>query len=468
MSYQLTPVPYSLALADGFMSNTDKSKGMHHLVADTDDATVTPYPNEILVIEDGNAVFHRLRDLPDKFSGIERKVLEESVLNSSSACVFRTDMYSPNSVKATERNRRGVGDKLIVSGGEMKRPKDWKVFLSNDDNKVQLVKVLLDTWSSAPTAPILHGREVVLVCEGSTYMWRSTGDAMSCVEIESLQSDQEETDTRVVLYSLYAQEMLYSTTRVKTPDTDIFFILLHHARRFTDLWVLFETGKGHTKCCVDISKLTESYSPVFTAALLGLHAFFGCDNTSAFRSKGKVKALKLLEKHNKFHAAFAELGESWTAAEVVVASLKELTCLLYGDKRVTKVNTLRHTRLLKKCGEHGKLKPSKKIELASLPPCQSSLVEHINRVNFQVGIWKRAHIPKSDIPDPTKGHGWTVEDGQIQPKWTGKNVLPTELVDILETLNQEEEEHEDEEDNEEGDSDSASESEDDSSDSDAD
>ena len=58
---------------------------------------------------------------------------------------------------------------------------------------------------------------------------------------------------------------------------------------------------------------------------------------------------------------------------------------------------------------------------------------------------------------------WTVEDGQIQPKWTGKNVLPTELVDILETLNQEEEDNEDEEDNEEGDSNSASESENDSS-----
>jgi len=245
--------------------------------------------------------------------------------------MFSTNMYSPNSVKAMERNRRGVGDKLIVSGGEMRRPKDWKVFLSNNDNKVQLVKVLLDTWSSAPTALILHGREVVLVHEGSTDMLRSTGDAMSCVEIESLQSDQ---DTRVVLYCLYAQEMLYSTAKVKTPDTDIFFILLHHARRFTDLRVLLETGKVRTKCCVDISKLTESYSPVFTAALLGLHAFSGCDSTSAFRSKGKVKALKLLETHDKFHATFAELEESKTVA--VVASLEEFTCLLYGDKRVNK------------------------------------------------------------------------------------------------------------------------------------
>jgi len=40
MSYQLTPVPYSLALADGSLCMTDKSKGMHHLVKDLDDPVV--------------------------------------------------------------------------------------------------------------------------------------------------------------------------------------------------------------------------------------------------------------------------------------------------------------------------------------------------------------------------------------------------------------------------------------------
>ena len=56
-----------------------------------------------------------------------------------------------------------------------------------------------------------------------------TGETMFCVEIESLQSNEEEMDTRVVLYCMYAQDKRYSTARVKTPDTDIFFILLHHA-----------------------------------------------------------------------------------------------------------------------------------------------------------------------------------------------------------------------------------------------
>jgi len=50
---------------------------------------------------------------------------------------------------------------------------------------------------------------------------------------------------------------------------------------------------------------------------------------------------------------------------------------------------------------------------------------------------KRAHIPKPDIPNPTEVHGWTVEDGHIQPKWSAKNVLPIELVDIIDSMNEE-------------------------------
>ena len=438
MTYQLTPVPYSLSLSDGSLNKTDTSKGMQNLLKDCEDAKVLSSPSETLVIEDGNAVFHRLHELPGTFSGIARKILEESVLKSKSPCVFSTDMYHKNSVKAMERQRRGAGERLIVSSGHMKRPKDWKDFLSNDDNKVQLVKILLDTWSGPSSAPVLRGREVILICEGRAYKLMSTGARVTVTELESLNSNQEETDTRAVLYVLYAQEMGYKMARVKTPDTDIFFILLHHAHRFSDLQVIFETGKGRTKRSVDISELAKSYSPLLRTALLGVHAFSGCDSTSAFRSKGKVKPLNLLMKNEKLQAALAELGECWTVSEAVVELLEEFTCLLYGYKHEKKVNAVRHTRLLQRCGQDGKLRQSKKIDLASLPPCQSSLSEHIKRVNYQVGIWKQAHISIPNIPQLTSDHGWTIEDGKFQPKWTGKNVLPVELADILETMDQEE------------------------------
>jgi len=84
---------------------------------------------------------------------------------------------------------------------------------------------------------------------------------------------QEETDTRVVLYAMYAPQQGFRTVHVKSSDTDVFFILLHHADRLQGLQILFETGIGQTKLCIDVSKLAEEHTPKLCSALLGLHAY---------------------------------------------------------------------------------------------------------------------------------------------------------------------------------------------------
>ena len=40
--------------------------------------------------------------------------------------IFSTDMYYPDSVQSMERHRRGSGDKLIIKGANIKKPKCWK------------------------------------------------------------------------------------------------------------------------------------------------------------------------------------------------------------------------------------------------------------------------------------------------------------------------------------------------------
>ena len=133
----------------------------------------------------------------------------ELVLGSAlhlSPVIFSTDMYKKDSVKGVERNRRGVGDKLILSGEKTKRPKDWKVFLANDENKTQFIQLLLSTWRSDVSADILTGHEIVLICEGKAYQLTSDGQNTFCEEIHSLESSQEETDSRVILYCMYATE----------------------------------------------------------------------------------------------------------------------------------------------------------------------------------------------------------------------------------------------------------------------
>ncbi|KAG1650870.1 hypothetical protein GQR58_027662 [Nymphon striatum] len=89
-----------------------------------------------------------------------------------------------------------------------------------------------------------------------------------------------------------------------------------------------------------------------------------------------------------------------------------------------------------KCeGQTGlEIKLERKVDLSSLPPPRSCLNEHIRRVNYQVGIWKRAHIPKPIIPEATDDHGWVKRNCQIEPKWSAGDVIPPKLADVLEKM----------------------------------
>ena len=431
MTYPLTPVPFSIGLADGFLAKTDKSKGFRYIVKDCDDAKL-PQSEEAVVIEDGNAIFHMLREIPPTFGEISQKILSSLPLQST--VVFSTDMYKNNSVKSVERVRRGVSDKLIVSGVKTKRPKDWKQFLTNDDNKVQLVRLLLADWSSNTSAKILFGHEVIIICDGKAYQLTSDGKSTKCKEIDFLYSTQEETDSRVVLYTMYAKNRGFKFARVRSPDSDIFFILLHYAASLEGINILFETGRGNNRRCIDVTTLATSLSSEYCTALLGLHAFTGCDTTSAFKGKGKVKALKIMQNDARFQNAFQLLGEAWKLEKETVDEIDRFACVLYGNKKIKEVNNLRFATLQARCGGDEISKEVKHYDLATLPPCRSVLEQHVFRCNFQTRIWKLAHVPEPDVPRPTDGHGWLEENDIMKPKWTDGNIMPKNLVDILQDI----------------------------------
>ena len=122
-------------------------------------------------------------------------------------------------------------------------------------------------------------------------------------EIHELVSNQEETDTRVVLYLKYAVKLGYKSAVVRTPDSDIFFILLHHAQSIA-LTIYLDTGTGKHRQIVNVSELAESKGAEYCTTILGLYVFTGEDVTSAFKGKGKVGPLKKLQRNPKYYAAF--------------------------------------------------------------------------------------------------------------------------------------------------------------------
>ena len=122
-------------------------------------------------------------------------------------------------------------------------------------------------------------------------------------EVQELASDQEETDTRMILYLMYAITLGYKSVVVRTPDTDIFFILLHHTPKIS-LTIYLDIGTGKHRQLINISELAESKGAEYCTTLLGLYVFTGEDVTSSFKGKGKVGPLKKLLSNPKYHEAF--------------------------------------------------------------------------------------------------------------------------------------------------------------------
>ena len=106
-----------------------------------------------------------------------------------------------------------------------------------------------------------------------------------------------------MIYLHYATRLGYKSAVVRTPDTDIFMILLHHARSIT-LTVYLDTGTGKHRKIVNVSEMAESHGADYCTTILGLYVFTGEDVTSAFKGEGKIGPLKKLQSHPKFHMTF--------------------------------------------------------------------------------------------------------------------------------------------------------------------
>ena len=126
-------------------------------------------------------------------------------------------------------------------------------------------------------------------------------------------------------------------------------------------------------------------------ALLGMHAYTGCDTTSAFAGKGKSSSLTLLTTDSNVTEMFLQVGQYWNLSPELMDQLEAFTCRIYAPKTLsTEVNTLRYHLFCAKKGE---------MESYQLPPYRDCLVNmHRGQtIKLQYGedAWRR--IPKSQV-----------------------------------------------------------------------
>ena len=281
-------------------------------------------------------------------------------------------------------------------------------------------------------------RPIIFIEGGQVFKLACLGGVTSVEHLPEICSSHEDTDVRISISVKHIQTTMshIKTIRVRSKDSDIFFILLYFAKSFT-VDILMDTGEK----LIIISQLADNYSQEHIAALLALLAFIGADCTSAFKGRGKVRPMKLLSQNSKFIHIFAAVSLTWTLGDdQIINGIEEFTCRLYGvGPRVKQVDVAREFKVKNICGSNVDLRPGLSIDLSTFPPCKRVLAQHTKRVNFHVCIWRRAldHFP--EIPSPLD-HGYIVtEAGQLEPFWFEGDIIPMVLVDILEENGNDEE-----------------------------
>ena len=123
----------------------------------------------------------------------------------------------------------------------------------------------------------------------------------------------------------------------------------------------------------------------------------------------------------EFVKRFSKLGRDFPPSEDLVDELNKFTCLMYGDKTLTNVNECRY-----------ELFKSGKCSDDALPPTCDSLVQHINRANFQTASLCECLSAEVNVPSPV-GNGWTIKnDDELEITWMTRLPAPQSLIECVE------------------------------------
>ena len=202
------------------------------------------------------------------------------------------DKYQENSIKNSERSVRGgeTGHQLhSITGAQIVR--QWRTFLSRIANKTSLITFIVSEWRKAQYREKLHGKVLYATVDDKCYRITSHGS----VEVPALQCHQEEADGRLLFHATPAAREGYQAVVICSEDTEIFIMsLAFHDKIGASLFQ--KCGTKARRRVVDITKVAATVGIDVCRALVGVHAYTGCDTVSAFAGKGKAKALKLLSK----------------------------------------------------------------------------------------------------------------------------------------------------------------------------
>ena len=211
------------------------------------------------------------------------------------------DVYRQSSLKNEARFNRGKGIRRRVSENS-KTPTNWRGFLRDSNNKIELFNILADKIVITSTI------NIVIVTKGDDAMApqpKSLSDITPC--------SHEEAGSRIFVHAKSIAVEGNKSLIIKENDTDVVVIAMSVMLSLKEigleyLWIAY--GQGKNTRWIPIHQLVENVGTSRSSGMPFFHAFTGCDVVSAFRGKGKKTAWQTWNVFEDVSSTFAKVSQS--------------------------------------------------------------------------------------------------------------------------------------------------------------
>lgn len=211
---------------------------------------------------------------------------------------------------------------------------------------------------------------------------------------------------------------------VVADDTDVLVLLIYHWKQdMADIYFQSEAKKSRKKGLIawKIRDLVSKTGEVVTTHLLFIHAWSGCDTTSATFGQGKTSLLKKMKESKELQQISVLMSDPDVTAEQVAKAGIRLIVVMYGGKKQDSLNGLRYAKFMEMVSSSKSLDPQK------LPPTERAAHFHSLRVHLQVLLWKK--LTNADM-DP-KLWGWKLDGTVFTPVMTDLGAAPESLLKFV-------------------------------------
>lgn len=378
----------------------------------------SPTNSESVYVIDAMAFVQRYRTLgSESFGQLQERYLQKILTMKPVRCSevhFVGDRYDfgEMSLKGNERQRRGKGASAqeYVPDHNMKIP-EWKGFISNQQNKANLLQYLSSCWTQPSSVPegttlvIGVGEEGIRVTSCGT----SVLQGLCC-------HTHEEADTRIFAHIAFCQNN--STFIVHAADSDIIMLSMYYYPRLqhvSELWIEKNDLFLPIHDLVDqlANKIGKNRLQL-TDTLLIAYVLSGCDSVSFPFGRGKRKAAKVAIQHVGRMTNLTTFSyDNVELSEKMFNEARDFMCDLYGKPGYSSLDRLR-----------AHIFASSKHDLRSLPPTEDSFHLHVLRSLCQISLYKQAHVCNPTLLPPKLYGSYLDTNGRVIPIMMKKESKP--------------------------------------------